>query len=265
MATALITGGTSGIGAEFARQLAAQGFDLVLVARDTARLEKMAAELPVAVEVLTADLSDRDQVAKVAARIEDAERPIEVVVNNAGFSVHTLLTDPDLTKHDRALEVMLRTVLVLSGAAGRAMAARGHGRIINVASTAGLRLAGLVLGRQGRRDHVLRIARGRAAQHRRARHRALPRIHPHRVPRARQPQHQLDPRSALGAGRGNGPRGAARFRARQGRLHTHCSVQGADVVRPACAEELAALGVRRTRIQDGAFLPMHRPHTESKT
>ncbi len=137
MATALITGGTSGIGAEFARQLAAQGFDLVLVARDTVRLEKMAGDLPVEVEVLTADLSDRDQVAKVAARIEDPDRPVEILVNNAGFSVHTLLTDPDLTKHDRALEVMLRSVLVLSGAAGRAMAARGHGRIVNVASTAG--------------------------------------------------------------------------------------------------------------------------------
>lgn len=137
MATALITGGTSGIGAEFARQLAAEGFDLVLVARDAKRLEQMAAELPVNVEVFPADLLDRAQVAKVAERIEDPDRPIEVVVNNAGFSVHTLLTDRDLTNHDRGFEVMMRAVLVLSGAAGRAMAARGHGRIINVSSTAG--------------------------------------------------------------------------------------------------------------------------------
>jgi short-subunit dehydrogenase len=137
MATALITGGTSGIGAEFARQLAAQGFDLVLVARDVARLERMAAELPVAVEILPADLLDRDQVAKVAKRIEDSDRPIEVVVNNAGFSVHTKLTDPDLTNHDRGFEVMMHAVLVLGGAAGRAMAKRGRGRIINVSSTAG--------------------------------------------------------------------------------------------------------------------------------
>lgn len=137
MATALITGGTSGIGAEFARQLAAQGHDLVLVARDVKRLEEMAAELPVAVEILPADLNDRAQVTKVAERIEDAERPIEIVVNNAGFSVHTLLTDRDLTNHDRGFEVMMRAVLVLAGAAGRAMAKRGHGRIINVSSTAG--------------------------------------------------------------------------------------------------------------------------------
>lgn len=137
MATALITGGTSGIGAEFARQLAAQGFDLVLVARDRARLEQMAGELPTHVEVLPADLLDRDQVAAVARRVEDPDRPIEVLVNNAGFSVHTLLTEPDPSAHDRAFEVMMRSVLVLGGAAGRAMTARGHGRIINVSSTAG--------------------------------------------------------------------------------------------------------------------------------
>ncbi len=140
MPTALITGGTSGIGAEFARQLAAKGYDLVLVARDVARLESMASELPaahgVAVEVLPADLGDREQVARVAARLEREDAPIDLLVNNAGFSVKALLTDPDVTQHDHALEVMVRAVLVLGGAAGRAMRSRGRGRIINVASTA---------------------------------------------------------------------------------------------------------------------------------
>jgi uncharacterized protein len=140
MAVALVTGGTSGIGASFARALAARGDDLVLVARSTDRLEQMAAELRATgstVEVMTADLSDRADVARVAARLEDTTRPIDMLINNAGFGVHAKLTDPDVSVHDRAFEVMCRAVLVLSGAAARAMRARGHGKIVNVSSTAG--------------------------------------------------------------------------------------------------------------------------------
>jgi short-subunit dehydrogenase len=91
MATALVTGGTSGIGAAFATALAGRGFDLVLVARDAQRLEASAERLRATgrtVEVISADLSDRADVARLAARIEDAAAPIDVVVNNAGFGVH---------------------------------------------------------------------------------------------------------------------------------------------------------------------------------
>ncbi|MBK4346546.1 SDR family NAD(P)-dependent oxidoreductase [Lacisediminihabitans changchengi] len=141
MATALITGGTSGIGAQFARSLAARGFDLVLVARDSARLDAMAATLHadsgIQVEVLSADLSKRADVDRVAARLEDAEHPIEYLVNNAGFGVHTKLLDRDTTAHELAFDVMGLAVLLLGGAAGRAMRERGHGTILNVSSTAG--------------------------------------------------------------------------------------------------------------------------------
>lgn len=140
MATALVTGGTSGIGAAFARTLAAQGMDLVLVARDAARLVAASDELTaahgVSVETITADLSVRDDLARVAARLEDPERPIEVLVNNAGFGVHTKLLDPDVSAHETALDVMCLAVLILGGAAGRAMKKRGSGRIINVSSLA---------------------------------------------------------------------------------------------------------------------------------
>jgi hypothetical protein len=141
MPTALVTGGTSGIGAAFARQLAARGDDLVLVARDAERLEASAADLRatygVAVEVLPADLGDRDQVLRVAARLEDTSRPVDLLVNNAGFGVHHRLTDPDPAPHEHAIDVMVTAVLILGGAAGRAMRERGHGAVVNVASTAG--------------------------------------------------------------------------------------------------------------------------------
>jgi len=140
MGFALVTGATSGIGAEFARQLARRGDDLVIVARDVPRLEAMAVELRTLgreVELLPADLSLRAEVERVAARLEDPDRPIDLLVNNAGFSVGTPLTATDVTRIDLGFEVMMRTVLVLAGAAARGMRARGRGRIVNVSSTAG--------------------------------------------------------------------------------------------------------------------------------
>lgn len=140
MATALVTGATSGIGAAFARALADRGWDLVLVARDEARLGTEAERYRArgrGVEVLRADLSDRTDVARVAERLEDAGRPVDLLVNNAGFSVRASLLSTDQEAHDRAFEVMVRAVQVLSGAAGRAMTQRGRGRIVNVGSTAG--------------------------------------------------------------------------------------------------------------------------------
>ena len=140
MATALVTGATSGIGAAFARALADRGWDLVLVARDDARLASEAERhraLGRRVEVLRADLSDRADVTRVAERLEDEARPIDLLVNNAGFSVGASLLSTDQEAHDRAFEVMVRAVQVLSGAAGRAMSKRGRGRIVNVGSTAG--------------------------------------------------------------------------------------------------------------------------------
>ena len=140
MGVALVTGGTSGIGAAFARLLAARGYDLVLVARSVERLDEMAAELRAAgrsVEVLPADLADRNAVARVVERLSDPNRPIDLLVNNAGFGIHATLLDVDVSEFDRGFEVMCRTVFVLSGAAARQMVRRGSGRIVNVSSTAG--------------------------------------------------------------------------------------------------------------------------------
>lgn len=140
--TAMVTGGTSGIGLAFARALADRGCDLLLVARDAERLERTAEQLRwrygVEVETLSADLSTRAGADAVAERLEDADRPVEVLVNNAGKGLHTPLLSQDMDDQENGLHLMVHAVLRLGGAAGRAMSARGHGVIINVASVAGL-------------------------------------------------------------------------------------------------------------------------------
>lgn len=138
--TALITGASSGLGAEYARQLAARGADLVLVARDRAALEELAEELRatgVAVEVIAADLVVPEQLAAVEARVADVDRPIEILVNNAGFGLPLAFEQNDVEDEVRHLRLHVEVPLRLSHAAIRAMLDRGHGRILNIASVAG--------------------------------------------------------------------------------------------------------------------------------
>ncbi len=138
--TALVTGATAGIGHEFARQLAARGHDLVLVARDAERLEAVASQLRatygVEVEVLPADLTDRDQLMAVERRVADPDQTVELVVNNAGFGLKRRFLDNDVEQEQALLDVMVTAVMRLTHAALGAMTERGHGGIINVSSVA---------------------------------------------------------------------------------------------------------------------------------
>ena len=140
--SALVTGATAGLGAGFADRLAARGHDLVLVARDAARLEGSAAALRarhgVSVEVLAADLADRAALARVAERVADPARPVDVLVNNAGFGLKQRFFDGDPADHERMFDVLCRAVMVLSRAAAGAMVARGRGHVLNVGSVAGM-------------------------------------------------------------------------------------------------------------------------------
>lgn len=141
MSTALVTGATAGIGLAFCRELAERGHDLVLVARDRVRLENVSDELSatykVGAEILAADLSDRAQVQRVADRLADATRPVDLLVNNAGFGMSRSFLGGELADEERMLDVLCRAVLVLSHAAALPMRARGHGAIVNVSSVAG--------------------------------------------------------------------------------------------------------------------------------
>jgi short-subunit dehydrogenase len=136
----MITGPTAGIGHSFATQLAARGHDLVLVARNAERLEQVAAELRasygVEVEVMTADLVDRGQLASVEARLADRDRPVDLLVNNAGFGLKQRFLDNPVEAEHAMLDVLVTAVLRLSHAALGPMSERGAGGVINVSSVA---------------------------------------------------------------------------------------------------------------------------------
>lgn len=138
--TALITGASAGLGAEFARQLAAQGTNLVLVARNRARLEETAAGLEgrygITAEVLPADLTDDAGVAAVVERLSDAERSVGILVNNAGIGLLHNFEDNRISEEKKHLKLHGETAMVLTHAALKVMLERREGRIINVASIA---------------------------------------------------------------------------------------------------------------------------------
>lgn len=176
MGTALVTGATSGLGEEFCWQLAAGGHDLVLVARREQVLEALADKLRnvagVGAQVIAADLSTPEGVTAVSRRLdvgghdgpcgtdgdpggargtegacrgtrgsaggtgEGPERPVDLLVNNAGFGLGRAFVDNSVANEERGLDVMVRAVMVLSHHAARSMRSRGRGAVLNIGSVA---------------------------------------------------------------------------------------------------------------------------------
>ena len=134
--TALVTGASAGIGTVFAQRLANDGYDLVLVARDRERLEKLAAELPTESEVLAADLTDAAQLATVEDRLRDEARPIALLVTNAGFATAGQFVELAVDGEEREIRLNVIALVRLTHAAARGMVQRGNGGIINVSSLA---------------------------------------------------------------------------------------------------------------------------------
>jgi short-subunit dehydrogenase len=127
-----------------ARELGLSGTDLVLVARDVDRLKSLADEIAergpsgLGIEVLGADLADPEQLATVEARLADAERPVDLLVNNAGFGTYGAFADLPIDGEEAEIKVNVVAVVRLAHAALAAMRDRGHGTIVNVSSVAGL-------------------------------------------------------------------------------------------------------------------------------
>jgi len=140
--TALITGASSGIGEAFADVFAAEGFDLVITARREDRLRQVAARLEqqhhARVHVIVEDLSDPEGPARLCAEIAARGVRIDALVNNAGFGVTGVYTSSDWTRHTAFLQVMVIAVAELTHRLLPGMIDRGYGRIVNVASLAGL-------------------------------------------------------------------------------------------------------------------------------
>lgn len=141
MPTALITGPTAGLGRAFAEEFAQRGFDLVLCARDHTRLQELSADLNarfgVTCEVMVTDLAARRDVDRVAERLADPARPIQALVNNAGFGLRRPFTATSVGDEQRMLDVLVTAVMRLSHAAVPGMLERDRGWIINVSSMAG--------------------------------------------------------------------------------------------------------------------------------
>jgi uncharacterized protein len=138
MTTALITGATAGIGAAFIRRLARDGHDVVLVARDEKRLREQAAGLRdehgVEASVLRADLATDEGISAVEARLADADNPVDLLINNAGFGHKGAFLDVPMADELTMLKVHCEAVLRLTSAATGSMRGRGRGGIVNVAS-----------------------------------------------------------------------------------------------------------------------------------
>ncbi|MET7997089.1 SDR family oxidoreductase [Amycolatopsis sp. NPDC005232] len=136
MPEALVTGATAGIGAAFARRLASDGFGVVLVARDAARLEQFARSLRadhgVPVEVLVADLATDAGITRVEQRVAT----VDLVVNNAGFGQQAEFLETEVAAELDMLRVHCEAVLRITKAALPGMLARRRGGVINVASVA---------------------------------------------------------------------------------------------------------------------------------
>ncbi len=140
MSAALVTGASAGIGRAFADGLARRGHDLVLVARNGARLTGLADELSrahgVAAVVCAADLLTTGGLATVEARLTDTEHPVDILVNSAGFGTFGRFAELDVEREVEEVELNVVALLRLTRAALGAMEARGSGAILNLASLA---------------------------------------------------------------------------------------------------------------------------------
>lgn len=160
--TALITGASAGIGAAFARHLAAEGYALLLVARRVERLQELAAELTakhgVRCDVFAADLNDPAAPGAIVAFADEQGIAIDVLINNAGLSGKTAFADTPWTKLAAEIQLMVTAVTELCHRVLPGMRERGWGRIVNLSSLAAFSPPGASLLYTGIKSYVLNMS-----------------------------------------------------------------------------------------------------------
>ena len=134
--TALITGASAGIGEEFARQLAARGYELILVARRKDRLEELAENLPTKATVIECDLTTEAD--ELITKVQGRQLQVDLLVNNAGFGLRGRFLELDPKREAEMVRVNCEAVVILTHAFVPGMVERGNGGVITVASTAGM-------------------------------------------------------------------------------------------------------------------------------
>lgn len=137
---AVVTGASSGLGVEFARQLAAKGYKLILTARREERLMALASELKTECEIIPADLSSTEECLKFFEKI--AQKPIDIFINNAGFGDCNSFLDGDLEKELAMIDVNVKAMHILCKLMLKKFQKESRGYLLNVASSAGLLPAG---------------------------------------------------------------------------------------------------------------------------
>ncbi|HUE28490.1 MAG TPA: SDR family NAD(P)-dependent oxidoreductase, partial [Solirubrobacteraceae bacterium] len=159
---ALVTGASSGIGEQFARQLSEMGYRVALVARSADRLERLAEELggPDRAVVIATDLAVPEDRDRLAARLEELGAKVEILVNNAGFGIYQPFPEAGREAELRQLRVLSEAVVDLMARYLPAMTERGRGAIINVASTAGFQPLPYNAGYAAAKAHVLLLSEG---------------------------------------------------------------------------------------------------------
>ena len=151
---ALVTGASSGIGRDIARELSKRGYDLVIVARNTTRLEELKAELNTNVQIISMDLTSEENCKKLYEQAKD----IDLLVNNAGFGEFGFFTETDLDKEINMIKTNIIALHILTKLYLKDMKEKNSGQILNVASIAGFMPGPLMATYYATKNYVVRLS-----------------------------------------------------------------------------------------------------------
>lgn len=153
---ALITGASSGIGRDIARELSKKGYDLIVVARNTRKLEELKEELNTNVEIISMDLSIEENCIKLHEQVKD----VDILINNAGLGDYGLFTETDLNKELTIIKTNITSLHILTKLFLKDMKKNNKGQILNVASIAGFMPGPLMATYYASKNYVVRLTEG---------------------------------------------------------------------------------------------------------